>query len=422
MSRVCIINIAGLSMRMLGRCNGLWTQSLAGAPVAVGATFPAVSASVQASMTTGVEPGAHGVIAGGIFRRQCRAMSLDERSNTLLNKKRFWHGRSMPSRMKVSLLFWSNPLAGAGDYVIGASTYGPAARIVADVPQGLHAQIANKIGPFDAALVRGPGSSCRASEWITAAGEYVWNALKPDIQLVYLPGLNFEIIRHGFDSPQALDALKTVDALADRLAQMVLQTGGQVVLVSDGGYVPVSKYACPNRALRRAGLLVTKDDGNRIDLERSRAVALVDHQVAHVYCDDPAVAKDASAAIASEDGVDKVLTRDELFCEGLGHDRAGEVVVLSEASSWLCYQWWNGDAPPIAYATDTTAKAGYDPCELVGGEEGSINPDPSLCRASRGLITADVQDQCLIAGTVPIEPVECVTDLPDVVKTLLFMR
>ncbi|MCP4374729.1 MAG: alkaline phosphatase family protein, partial [bacterium] len=94
MKRICIINIAGLSRRLISGRSGLWVDSLT--PAAGGAmrpTLPAVASSVQASMTTGCEPGQHGVIAGGVFRRQSKHLSLSERSNTLLNKKRFWHGR-----------------------------------------------------------------------------------------------------------------------------------------------------------------------------------------------------------------------------------------------------------------------------------------------------------------------------------------
>ena len=421
MSRVCIINVAGLSMRLLDRLGGLWSQSLARRPSAIAATFPVVSASVQASMTTGVEPGAHGVVAGGIFRRQCKAMSLDERSNTLLDKKRFWHARSLPRRPKVSLLFWSNPLAGAADYVIGASTYGPMSQLVADVPRGFYGNVAAQVGQFDPHMVRGPGASWHAAEWIAAAAKHIWRAVKPDLQWVYMPGINFEIIRHGCESRQAAEAIKAVDSLAAGLAGEVIADGGNVVLVSDGGYVDVNRFACPNDALRRAGLLKVRQDGNAVDLENSRAVAMVDHQIAHVYCQDQKVAQDAAAVIEQEEGVDKVLCRDELFGQGLGHDRAGECIVLAKPDSWLCYRWWDASMPQpaVAVSSDTAAKTGYDPCELMPGEGGAIEARPELCRASRGLCSADLADQCLIAASAPIEPARSVIDVPDVVKTLL---
>ena len=61
MKRICIIDIAGLSQRLIAQQSGLWVDSIV--PAAGGAmrpTLPAVAASVQASMTTGREPGQHG--------------------------------------------------------------------------------------------------------------------------------------------------------------------------------------------------------------------------------------------------------------------------------------------------------------------------------------------------------------------------
>jgi len=449
LARICVINVAGLSCRLLGRQGGLWVQSLAARPRPMLATFPSVAASVQTSMTTGVAPGLHGVVAGGVFRRQQCSVGLDERSNTLLSKKRFWHSRRLPRRPSVGLVFWSNPLAGAADAVIGAATYAPSSQLIADFPAGLYERVARSAGRFDPAWVRGPGAGWRASKWIAQAAEFLWREAAPDLLWVYLPGVNFEATRHGLESPQVASALREVDALAAELAGTVSASGGRTLLVSDGGYVPVRRPAFPNDALRRAGLLVTKStpDGAVTDLEQSRAFAMVDHQIAHVYCRDESAAREAEAAIAPLDGVAAVRRPEELFCEGPGRQRAGERIVLAEADAWLAYPWWGGEEPPaIARQADVAGKCGYDPCELFAGPgEGTIDPRPELVKSSRGLCDVPAEDQCVLAAdrelTLPTSseaetaspragrmpairtgkmPVLRVTDVPEIVKEALF--
>ena len=51
---------------------------------------------------------------------------------------------------------------------------------------------------------------------------------------------------------------------------------------------PVDHVSYPNRVLREAGLLAVRetDDGEHLDLEQSRALALVDHQFSHVFVAD----------------------------------------------------------------------------------------------------------------------------------------
>jgi len=416
MKRICIINIAGLSRRILSGRQGLWVDSLT--PASGGAmspTLPVVASSVQASMTTGYAPGRHGVIAGGVFRRQSRNLSLGERSNTLLTKKRFWKARQLPAQPKVALVFWSNPLAGAGEIVLGAATYACCCGKVSNQPLGLYDRVTAACGPFDCDTVSGPTATWRASEWIANAAADIWNNDSPEMMWVNLPGVDYELIRGGVASNTAsLDqALADVDSWARGLADKVCSDDGQVVVVSDGGYVDVSKSITPNIALRHAGLLVMKKtpDGPQIDMEASNAVAVVDHQIAHLYCDGEDVADQAAGVIAGLDGVDSVLPRSELFCQGLGHDRSGERVAIARAGAWFSPR------------SGASGQLGYDPCELISTDNA---PDgaakESLVRASRGRADVSLDDSCFLAATCDLDtPQEmCVTDLPDALKKVMF--
>ncbi|WP_440581511.1 alkaline phosphatase family protein, partial [Streptomyces sp. PT19] len=65
--------------------------------------------------------------------------------------------------------------------------------------------------------------------------------------------------------------------------------GRTVVALSEYGITPVSRPVDINRALRRAGLLEvhTQDGMEYLDPMASRAFAVADHQIAHVYVRRP---------------------------------------------------------------------------------------------------------------------------------------
>ena len=67
-----------------------------------------------------------------------------------------------------------------------------------------------------------------------------------------------------------------------------------------------------------------------LDPWTSRAFAVADHQIAHVYVRDPADVAAARAALAGLPGIDLVLEGDDRRAAGLGHERAGELVLVAE--------------------------------------------------------------------------------------------
>ena len=142
---------------------------------------------------------------------------------------------------------------------------------------------------------------------------------------VNLPGLDAELVRHGLGSPQAVEALRLVDQAAARIAQAAADDAGETVIVSDGPFVNVSRVARPNLRLRRAGLLTQTEEGGatRLDLARTRAFAMVQHQVAHLYCADEGSAMAARQALEGERGLAAIIPRHEIF-RGPGYYRSGD--------------------------------------------------------------------------------------------------
>src|SRR5438067_8626384 len=70
--------------------------------------------------------------------------------------------------------------------------------------------------------------------------------------------------------------------------------------------------------------------------------------------------------IAGLPGVARVLVGDEREEIRLRHERAGDLVALSQPDAWFAYPFWLDDAqaPDYARTVDIHRKPGYDPCEL----------------------------------------------------------
>jgi hypothetical protein len=139
--------------------------------------------------------------------------------------------------------------------------------------------------------------------------------------------------------------------------------------VSEYGHVSVTRAVEPNRALRRAGLLAVRDGpfGEMLDTFGSRAFAVCDHQLAHVYVNDPADVERTREVLGPLPGVAQLLAGGERAKLDLAHPRSGELIALAQPDSWFAYPFWLDDAraPDYARTVNIHAKPGYDPCELL---------------------------------------------------------
>lgn len=434
MNRVCVINVAALSGRLLDAAgDDLRLKSLASPPRPMKPTFPAVTCSVQASLTTGVPPAVHGIVANGLYLRESRKVSFWEQSNTLLAKKRFWHSRHLPATPRVAMLFWQNSMAGAADVVVSPKPrHTPDGRTISwcfSQPVGLYEKLIADIGEFDLKSYWGPMASIASSRWITACALNIWRAERPDLQLVYLPHLDYGCQKFGPDDPRMADELRQVDALVGQIIDAVVADGGTALVVSEYGIVPVGRASAPNVLLREAGLLAVREEGGAelLDLPASRAFAMVDHQLAHVYCADETAREAALEVLSADAAVQRVLVGSEIEHVGLAHSRAGELVALAAPDAWFAYYWWTDEAkaPPFAGTVDIHRKPGYDPCELFFDPVRKRIPcDPSLVKGSHGLVEGvAARDWAVLGGTCELPLTATVfeaTDLPSLVKGLMF--
>jgi len=140
------------------------------------------------------------------------------------------------------------------------------------------------------------------------------------------------------------------------------------VVVSEYGILPVDLPIDVNRELRRSGLLAARATpaGDVLDPFASRAFAVADHQVAHVYARSRDALDHARATVLAIPGVERVLEGEEKRAAGLDHPRAGDLVAIARPNAWFTYYYWLDAAmePDFARTVDIHRKPGYDPCEL----------------------------------------------------------
>jgi hypothetical protein len=141
-----------------------------------------------------------------------------------------------------------------------------------------------------------------------------------------------------------------------------------VVVLSEYGITRVDRPVDVNRALRRAGLLEvhTQDGMEYLDPTTSRAFAVADHQLAHVYVRDPGDLPAVRDVLGELAGVAEVLGERGKKAHGLDHHRSGELVAVAEPDAWFTYYYWLDDdrAPDFAQLVEIHRKPGYDPAEL----------------------------------------------------------
>ena len=340
--------------------------------VPVRTVTPAVTCSVQATFLTGRAVREHGIVANGWYFRDLSEVWLWRQSNRLVQGDKVWHlgRRRDPGFTCASLFWWFNMVTDADWSVTPRPVYTADGRKLPDCysdPPELRGELTASLGRFPLFSFWGPATSLASTEWIAEAARRVEEAHRPALHLVYLPHLDYVLQREGPSGDVTTD-LRELDALCGRLLTFFSDRGCRVVVLSEYGVTDVRGVVHPNRILRRAGLLAVKEDLGRdyLDPGRSRAFAVSDHQVAHVYVADPADVARVRELFEGRPGIGRVLDEAGKRELALDHPRSGELVLLARPDHWLTYYFWTDGAraPDYARTVDIHRKPGYDPCEL----------------------------------------------------------
>jgi predicted AlkP superfamily pyrophosphatase or phosphodiesterase len=200
-----VMDVVGLTPRLLEHMPRLLALGEPGFQAELAPTFPAVTCSVQSTFLTGLPPSGHGVVGNGCYFRDLGEVYFWRQHNVLVQGEKVWETarRSSPGYKAANLCWW---------YAMGATTdvtltprpvYHADGRKSPDCytfPPKWRETLTADLGRFPLFQYWGPGANIRSSTWISAA-EIVIFAEDPDLTLVYLPHLDYDLQHFGPDSP-----------------------------------------------------------------------------------------------------------------------------------------------------------------------------------------------------------------------------
>ncbi|MFI6597701.1 alkaline phosphatase family protein [Nonomuraea sp. NPDC050536] len=384
MTSLLVLDVVGLTPRLLAHMPRLRAVVADGFQAELGTVLPAVTCSVQSTFLTGVPPAEHGIVGNGWYFRDLGEVLLWRQHNALVGAEKVWQTarRERPGLTVANVCWWYAMGADVDWTVSPRPIYHADGRKEPDCytdPPELHDELTAALGAFPLFTYWGPGAGIPSSAWICRATQHVMAAHDPDLTLAYIPHLDYDLQRYGPSDPRSAAAAVELDTVLAPLLDAAAAQGRTVVVVSEYGITDVSRPLDVNRKLRAEGFLrvYTQAGMEYLDPWTSRAFAVADHQVAHVYVSDPADVPAVAKLCASVPGVAEVLDEGGKAAHGLDHARSGELVLLAEPDAWFTYYYWLDDAraPDFARLVEIHRKPGYDPAELFF--------DPAAPRAAK---------------------------------------
>lgn len=382
MTRTAVINVVGLTESLLGPASPRINSFLQkGGKATIKPVIPAVTCTAQSTYLTGKLPSEHGIVANGWYNRELAEVQFWKQSNQLVQGRKVWEElRQVVSGFTCAKVFWWYNMYSSADWSITPRPMYPAdGRKVFDVytaPMTMRHEIKKDLGEFPFPTFWGPAAGVKspqggpdtASRWIAESAKWIENRHRPTLSLIYLPHLDYNLQRLGPAHTDIVRDVQLIDVITGDLIDFFHSRGVTVLLLSEYGITSVDTPVHLNRVFRQQGWIAIKDELGLelLDCGASRAFAVADHQIAHVYLNDASLKSAVRELIEKQPGVDRVLVEDEKAAAGLNHPRAGDLVVLANENAWFTYYYWMDDAlaPDFARCVDIHRKPGYDPTEL----------------------------------------------------------
>ncbi len=373
--RRAVLNVVGLSARDLssGVMPRLAARAAQGSVAQVRPAFPAVTCTAQSDYLTGKQPSVHGIVGNGWYDRTLSEVQFWKQSNRVVLAPKVWdelHAKN--PKLKVANLFWWYNMGTAADIsVTPRPVYqadGGKIFDIASYPQRFKELLKRDLGDFPFHSFWGPRAGLPSSQWIAASARWIEEHEQPDLSLVYLPHLDYDLQRFGPADPRCDGARRDVDQLVGDLAEFLEARGVEVLIVSEYAITSVDRAVPLNKVLRAHDWLELKPEAGSLTLDtfNSKAFAVVDHQVAHVVVLDPSIREEVRQVLLATPGVAQVLDAAGQAAAGIQHVRSGDFVVIADDHSWFSYYWWEEGQgePDFARCVDIHRKPGYDPVEL----------------------------------------------------------
>jgi hypothetical protein len=272
--RVIVISLDGLDARYINRRDefGLKIPNLrrliAEGIVAEGviSVFPSVTYPAHTTIVTGAHPARHGIYGNelldapeGTAQREWYWYARDIRAQTLWDVAR-------RRGLKVGLVSWPVGV-GAGDYNVpeiirfGGTLMDTLARIKKNsIPQDLVGEMERRdIELYGETPLYAKATKDEQDDMRTHMAEYIITQRRPEMMFVHLFDLDHFEHDKGPFTPEAFAILEKSDAYVGRILEAARRAGTlnetAIFIVSDHGFLPISKQMHPGVLLERAGLL-----------------------------------------------------------------------------------------------------------------------------------------------------------------------
>lgn len=306
----------GLKIPTLRRLmqNGVTAEEVVG-------VYPSVTYPSHTTIVTGATPARHGIYGNEVFETPDRPQTGSWQ----------WHARAIRAEtlwdaaarrgLQTSLISW--PVAvGAGAYNFpeiwkpGGTREESLLAIKANArPQGFVEELERRDGELYRNVTKDEGDDLR-----TRFAEYVISEKKTEVVLVHLFDLDHYQHDFGPFTPEAFAILEKVDGYVARMLSALERAGTlaetAVFIVSDHGFLPVSKQIHPGVILARQGLIRVRQEkdaqaGEKTVITDWRAVPYVNGASCAIILRDP---KD-------EEAYQRVLLYFKAFANGEGRGR-----------------------------------------------------------------------------------------------------
>lgn len=377
MRKTLVLNIVGLTQHLLesGAMPNLLSFSQNNQQKNITAAFPAVTCTAQANMLMGCTAATHGAVANGWYHRDLSEVWLWRQSVKLItgnSKSIFERHRSSNSdelQQQSHQLFWWFNLPSDADYsVTPRPTYYADGRKGPDVhcnPPQLADKMRDALGEFPLFNFWGPTANIKSSQWIIDATLLHLQEHPYGLHFSYIPHLDYDLQRFGPNSKQAFAACAELDSAIAPLLEIGDDTN--IIVVSEYGIEDVDNCIYPNLLLNEAGFIQTHaaKNGTLLDPGNSKAFAVCDHQIAHIYVNDSQDIERVEELFKKCPSIESVRRRQDV--PELNHPRSGEIILTAAPGSWFAYRYWTDSQlePDFARCVDIHRKPGYDPCELL---------------------------------------------------------
>ena len=444
MNKTVVINIVGLSANLIGEHTPFIKRYIGNKHLqTIAPMLSAVTTAVQSTYITGKWPNEHGIVGNGWYDRTDCEIKFWKQSNKLVLAEKIWERakKTDPSFTTSKMFWWYNMYSGAEYAVTTRPNYLADGRKMPDCyshPAALRDELQKELGQFPLFSFWGPGANIKSTRWIADATVFTDKKYNPTLTLVYLPHLDYCLQKYGPDLSKISTHLNEIDKVVEELVNYYSEKGTKIILLSEYGITAVNRPIHINRVLRQNGMLGIRVERGLelLDAGASKAFAVADHQVAHIYINDASVTERVKEMVTGLPGVALVLDREAQKEYHIDHERSGDIVLVADEKSWFTYYFWLDDAlaPDYARVVDIHKKPGYDPVELFMTSKARagykllrkkagfryvmdvIPLDATLVKGSHGSIFTDQSFHPVLITDIPIEKKQLVaTDVYDVI-------